>query len=103
MNVVYRPSAVVGLEDLLLQIELKNRSAAKKVAEKIQHTLSLLAANPLMGAKCRTRKPAHAQFRYFTVVGYRQFVVFYRPLPDGIEFWHIFRGQRDLSDFLDNE
>ena len=102
MRIEYRPGVLSELGDLLTGITLASPTAARKVEQHIQRTLELLALNPLAGSVCRTRKPAHAKLRYFTVIGYRQFVIFYHPLADGIEFHHIFRAQRNLADLIEN-
>jgi hypothetical protein len=47
--------------------------------------------------------PHFAGIRYLVVLRYPNYVVFYRPLSDGVEIPHILHGARDLGAILDAE
>jgi toxin ParE1/3/4 len=38
--------------------------------------------------------------RYFPVTGFRAYVIFYRPMTDGIEVFRVLHGARDIDSIL---
>jgi toxin ParE1/3/4 len=58
---------------------------------------------PEMGAPWEPESPRFAGVRHFPIPRYPNYVIFYRPLPDGIEILHILHGARDLENLLEAE
>jgi plasmid stabilization system protein ParE len=103
MSIDFQPVATRELTDLLADIEVRNRSAFESLEQSVGETLELLNANPLLGTAYRSRNPALAGIRYFLVPDYPQFVIIYRPIPEGIEVMHILRGRRNLRAILEGD
>ena len=52
------------------------------------------------------RKCAHErllELRSFRVQGFESFLVFYSPIVDGIEVFHVLHGARDIDAFWEGE
>ncbi len=83
------------LEELWDHIAEENPSAADRFLDRIQQSCTQLAAQPEMGQ----RRPefASGQYRSFSIGAY---VVYYRPLPDGIVIARVLHGARDHGRLL---
>jgi toxin ParE1/3/4 len=70
---------------------------ADRWADQTRVTFQFLAANPEIGAPWSARgRPSLAGVRTWPVDGFKNFLVFYRPVEGGIEVLHVLRGSRDL-------
>jgi toxin ParE1/3/4 len=78
------------LVEIWLYIAHRNRRAADRLLASITAKYRLLADFPEMGSKYDELAPGLRGF----VVG--KYVIFYRPLPDGIEVARVLHGARDL-------
>jgi len=84
-------------------IALENIDAADRFLESAQVTFQELAQMPHMG---RARNFPHDRLRSlrsFRVKNFANYLIFYRPLPDGIGVLHILHGARDLERFFESE
>jgi len=56
-----------------------------------------LARMPEMGTLCRLRDPKVGDIRMWSIRGFKNYVIFYRSLKDGIDVVRIIHGARDLQ------
>lgn len=103
MSVITRPAARAELADLLTQIALADPSAATRVERNVQRTIDLLEAHPLSGSPIKVPNPNVRGLRFANVRRYRQFVILYLPLADGVEILHIIRGRRSIRRVVAND
>jgi len=68
-----------------------DRAAAERFAADIRQKCRLLADNPRLG---RARDELRPGLRSFPV---RRFLIFYRPLPDGIQVVRVVHGARNIE------
>lgn len=66
-------------------------------------TFGLLAAQPHIGWHPRLKHPDLADLRVFQVSGFKKMLVFYRPLPEGVEILRVVHGSRNLRNLLRRE
>jgi toxin ParE1/3/4 len=93
MNRAYFSSlAEKDLTGIALHIAKQNVTAALNLIEKIRDTCDVLAKNPLMGERCPEFRSG--QFRSFSVGNY---VIYFRPVEDGVEIARIVSGFRDIK------
>lgn len=93
-----RPSAEEDAAEIWDYIAEDSEAAADRVLELVDAQFTLLAQYPKMG---RERPELADGLRSFPVGRY---VVFYRPLPDGIEVVRVLHASRDVqSDQFDDE
>ena len=71
-----------------------NLPAAERWLDKIDQTLTLIAKYPLMGEAVEYLRPG---MRRFCVGNY---LLFYRPLEDGIELLRVLHGSRRIEDLF---
>jgi toxin ParE1/3/4 len=63
-----------------------------------------LASMPGLGTHLETDDPALGELRYFPLASrFRMYLVFYRPLADGIEIARVLHGARDIHGILAEE
>lgn len=82
-------------------IALDNMDAADRFLESAHATFQELARMPRMG---RARKFSHERLcnlRSFRVEDFENYLIFYEPLPDGVNIFHILHGARDLEQFFE--
>lgn len=88
------PPAEEDLLGIWAYIAQDSPDAADGQLRKIEEALNLLAATPLLGEEQADLPGALRRF----VVG--SYLIFYRPIEDGIEVARIFHGARRYEDML---
>jgi toxin ParE1/3/4 len=91
-EVIFAPLAVQDLDEIWDYIARDDVEAANGVIDRITEVCQMLATQPEMGL----RRPEFAggNLRSF-VVG--NFIVFYRPVANGIEVARVVHGSRDIG------
>ena len=76
-------------------------SSARRFREQAEATFQLLADRPGMGTRYEASDPAFGKVRYFPLPSrFKTYLVFYRPLADGIEVARVLHGARDIPGIL---
>jgi toxin ParE1/3/4 len=89
-QVLRTPRSRSDLVEILLYIRRDNRRAAKRLLDTINDKLQLLAEFPGLG---QPREELGRSLRSFPIGNY---LLFYRPSPDGIHLIRVLHGARDL-------
>jgi toxin ParE1/3/4 len=84
-------------------IALDNINAADRFLESCDSTFQDLARMPNMGFSRKFEQERLRELRSFRVKDFENYLIFYRPLPDGISVFHILHGARDIQQFFKNE
>jgi toxin ParE1/3/4 len=84
-------------------IALDNLDAADRFLESVQATFQELARMPRMGPARKLSHERLRNLRSFRVKDFQNYLIFYEPLSDGINVFHILHGARDLEQFFENE
>lgn len=71
--------------------------AADRFIEAAYETFTKLAALSGMGRVRRFRASRLKNLRSFRVSGFDDYLIFYSPISEGIEVYHVFHGARDLE------
>jgi len=79
--------------EILLHIRRDSRRNARRMHTAIDETLRFPAEYPNFG---RPREELAARLRSFPVRRYRNYLVFYRPIADGIQVIRVLHGARNL-------
>ncbi len=90
-RIVRTPRAKVDLLEIWNYIARDSPTQADRFVERIDRTLGLLSTQPHMG---QNRSELAANLRSFSVGNY---VIFFRPLNDGIEVERVINAARDLG------
>jgi toxin ParE1/3/4 len=80
-------------------IAIDNIDAADRFLEAAYGTFQELARMPLMGRARHFPQAQLQHLRSFLIKDFEKFLIFYLPLPDGIEVLHVIHGARDLEQF----
>ena len=73
---------------------------ARRFFAQVDATLTRLAGMPGIGTHYEHDHPALAAVRYFPISRFRSYVIFYRPVTDGIEIIRVLHGARDIDAIL---
>ena len=95
-------------EDLIAIFQRYAREAGIGVARRFraeaEASFKRLASMPGMGTKYDADNPALGELRYFPLsAGFQIYLVFYRPMRDGIEVARVLHGARDIQGILADE
>ena len=97
MSIVRRPSALEDLVDLADHIALDNIEAASRFLKTAEESFRGLERMPLMGSAREYRNPEFTGVRMWRVKGFRRYLIFYRPIEDGIEIVRVIHSSRDIA------
>jgi len=91
--------------DLIEVYRRYEREAGTRTAERFltvaEAAFLRLAAMPAMGARLDLDRPLIADLRYLPLPSrFKKHIVFYRPVPGGIEVARVLHGSQDISAIL---
>jgi len=78
-------------------IAMDNPTAATRVVEAVYESFATLADTPRIGKPRRFRQPHLADIRSWPVSGFNRYLIFYRPMADGIQVIHVCRDSRNIE------
>ncbi len=91
-------------QDLIDIYRYLAREAGLRVARhffvQTEATFTRLAGMPGIGASYEHEHPALTGLRVFPVSRFKKYIVFYRPVADGIEILRVLHGARDFHGLL---
>jgi len=103
-EIIRRPSANRDLVDIFRHYA---HEAGMRVADRFfvqaEATFAWLARKPNLGTRYEPDEPLYADMRYFPISRFRKYLVFYRPVPGGIEVLRVLHGARDIAGILAEE
>lgn len=96
------PAAVRDLyEQAVYLADHAGTETADRWVERTTKTFEFLLGSPTIGAPYEFRRRNFAGMRTWPVDGFKNQIVFYRPVADGIEIVRVLRGSRDIERVLD--
>jgi toxin ParE1/3/4 len=95
---IERHSAVIeqDLPGIYAFIAKDDTAAAERVLDAVDKTFEQLAQHPDCGALYPTRNPKLKAVRMFPVIGFRDYLIFYRTEADSIRVLYVTHGARHL-------
>lgn len=102
-RIVKHAHALRDLERRSESIRQHNPRAALRFLDAAEATFRLLAASPHIGTRYDPDLPALADLRFLPISRFKNDLVFYRPLADGIEVIRVLHGARDIHSILIEE
>jgi len=85
---------LLELADFIAQDSL---DAAERFLDAAEETFNLLAKMPEMGTPCGFQSTEAAGLRVWSIAGFENHLIFYRPIEDGIDVIRIIHGARDIA------
>jgi toxin ParE1/3/4 len=100
-----RPHAITAIIDQAEYIGQDSLSAAERFLDATEATLRELEAIPCLvpWQALVSEDPRLADLRIRRVVGFRNHLIFYRPIDGGIEVVHLLHAARDIDHVLEDE
>ena len=91
-----RPQAIADLYDIYDYIAVENHSRqnAERFIQRLNDSMAKLATHPLMG---KDRSLYRSNLRAWPVGSY---LIFYEPIPNGIDVIRVLHGKRDIARVL---
>jgi toxin ParE1/3/4 len=76
---------------------------ANRLLRQVEATFGRLAAEPALGTYYDADHPAFATVRFLTIPRFKKYLIFYRPVAEGIEVVRLLHGARDIAGILAEE
>jgi toxin ParE1/3/4 len=76
---------------------------AERFLDAAKATLEELSRMPLMGSSRSYSAPELKDLRQWRIRGFTDYLIFYRPLSDGVEIVRVLHGKRNLAAILLDE
>lgn len=92
-----RPRAEADLDEAYLYIAEDGVEAAERLLAAARSDMRKLADMPGMGASREYSRPELRDVRSWPIKGFRNYLIFFRPVPDGIEVLRVLHGARDVD------
>lgn len=87
---------------IFASIHSVNASAGERFADEVEATLDRLEGAPGMGSRARFDSAYLTDIRFMTIRGYRNYLLFYRPIRGGVEAVDLLHGAQDIEAFFDS-
>ncbi len=91
------PKAREDLLDLASYTAQEDFGAALRFLDAAEVAFCLLANRPDLGTVCRFRSAQAAGIRVWSIKGFQNYLIFYRPIGDAVEVIRVLHGARDLE------
>jgi toxin ParE1/3/4 len=102
-RILRRPRAKADLIEHYSHIARDKAAPAERFLRVAESAFELLARTPAIGTVWVSPNPRLAGVRVYPLPrGFRNYLVFYRPLPDGVEILAVLHGARDLGAVLED-
>lgn len=82
---------------IFASIHSVNANAGERFADEVEATLDRLKVAPRMGSRARFDNAYLAGIRFVTIRGYRNYLLFYRPIKGGVEAVDLLHGAQDIE------
>jgi toxin ParE1/3/4 len=102
-GVIKRPQVTRDLAEQAVFIGRNNPEAANRFLHAAEDAFGQLDRLPQMGSPRQFRNPALAGLRLWRIPGFERYLIFYRPIPEGIEVIRVLHAARDIAGILEHE
>jgi len=96
-RVIRRPAANRDLIDCFAYIGKDSEESAARFLQAAEDTFLALARMPAMGVATSFSDSRDRMLRRWRIRGFENFLIFYRPLEDGIEVIRVLHGAREIE------
>src|SRR5258708_40181123 len=96
-RVIRRPAANRDLVECFVYIGSDSEEAATRFLRAAEETFLDLAGMPGMGVATLFGDSGDRNLRRWRIRGFENFLIFYRPIEDGIEVLRVLHGAREIE------
>ena len=97
MRIAYGEDVFEELVNLSFYIARDNEEAAPRFLAACDETFTFLANNKSVGATTAFQDPSLRDVRSWRVKGFEKYLIFYRPLSDGMKVLHVVHSARNFN------
>lgn len=101
--VLKRPRAERDLLNHFVYIGSRRPAAADRFLAAAERAFDRLARFPLLGTLWESRSSRLVGIRFWPIPRFKNYVIFYRPVENGVEVLHVFHAARDIQGVLESE
>jgi toxin ParE1/3/4 len=98
-----RPLANQDLIEAADYLQQASPRAATRLLTAAEKTFEFLAEMPDRGSPWESDNPKTAGIRFFHIKGFPKHLVFYRPLPGGVDIIRVLHSSRDLQAIFEKD
>jgi len=102
-KVIKLPQTFHDLDKITAYIGKDNLDAALRFIESSEYTFSQLLQFPQLGKVQSSGKLLLHELRVFPVKDFKNYLIFYRPVADGIEIIRVLHSSRDIPNLVDSD
>jgi toxin ParE1/3/4 len=102
-RIIIRPRADRDLDDHAEYIARDNLEAARRFYDAAAKAFEQLVVLPEMGSPQTFRNPALTGLRMWRIPRFERYLIFYRPIQEGIEVIRVLHAARDIGAILEQE
>ncbi len=95
-----RPLAEADLDGHAHNIASDNLEAGLRFYDLAEETYQMLAGMPYMGGIYNTNKAGLMGIRYVPIKGFSRYLVFYKPIDNGVEIIRVLHARMDKDGWL---
>ena len=99
---IWHRLAEEDLAEAYLHIGGDSAAAAEQLLDAVERAITLLLSRPRAGRAREFRSPRAYGLRSWVVSGFENYLIFYRPHPEGIEIVRLIHGARDIPSLLED-
>ncbi|MGH9769536.1 MAG: type II toxin-antitoxin system RelE/ParE family toxin [Blastocatellia bacterium] len=104
MRIIKRPLARFDLiEEADFIEQVYGLVKAESFLDAAEAAFSSLVSMPLMGSPRPDLAAEISDLRQWRIKGFEDYLIFYRPLPDGVEIIRVLHGKRNIPTILSDE
>ena len=101
-NQIYKtPQALADLEEIASFIAEDTRDVAERFLDAAEAAFTALASMPLMGRVVPFQSQVAQGIRIGHVQGFERYLIFYRPVEQGVEIVRVLHAARDIERLFD--
>jgi toxin ParE1/3/4 len=100
-EIIIQPAAARDMEEQADYLAQRSLDAATRFARAVEETFQQLASMPGMGSPREFRNPALAGLRVWRLRGFENYLIFYRPVEQGVEVLRVLHAARDIQSILE--
>lgn len=101
-QIIKREQAKRDLEECFVYIAENNLDTAVYFLVYAEESFEILLKMPLLGSPRDFRSPKLRNLRIWHIKGFEEYLIFYRPVDDGIEVLRVLHGRRNIEETFED-
>jgi toxin ParE1/3/4 len=102
-SLVIKHRAKLDLAEIIDYLDERSTEAALRFFNSVYDEFHFLSEHPGVGSIRMRASPRTRKLRFWPIRGFRNYLIFYEPRPDGVEIVRVLHGARDVDDLLEDE